>query len=289
MLHNVTFLCLEEEYMHLLHKFSKRNIKIFSILFLIFILIVACFLVKDSITNTSSKQVESPTKVICDTDKDPETIIKEYAAEHGYSVEDYPEKLITLMKKEPKSQQFVLDYPEKAGKKSKVRLGKIDYDQVPLFIQWDTRWGYAPYGNGIVGLDGCGPTCLSMAAVYFLHDKSMTPDYIASFSAENGYYKDGVGTMWSLFNEGAEKLGLKATELPLEKKDMLDALDDGKIIICSVGPGDFTEKGHFILLTGYGDDGFYVNDPNSYNNSEKLWSYSKLSPQIKNLWAVSRK
>ncbi len=279
--------------MHILHNLSKRNVRTFLFIFLIFIIIGVCFFAKHSTQDSSDRQGESSAQIIRDNDKeenkDPETIIKEYADKHGYSVEDYPEKLISLIKKEPESQQFVLDYPAKAGKKSKVHLGRIDYDHVPLFIQWDIRWGYAPYGNGIVGLDGCGPTCLSMAAVYFLHDKSMTPDYIASYSAENGYYKDGVGTMWSLFNEGADELGLKVTELSLAQKDMLDALDDGKIIICSVGPGDFTEKGHFILLTGYEDDGFVVNDPNSYRNSEKLWSYSELSPQIKNLWAVSKK
>lgn len=275
--------------MHLLDKFSKRNIRLFSILFLILIVIVVCFFAKHSTQDSTPIQGESSTKEAYEIEKDPETLIKEYAIEHGYSEEDYPEKLITLMKKEPESQDFVLAYPKKAGKRSKVHLGKIDYDKVPLFIQWDTRWGYAPYGNGVVGLDGCGPTCLSMAAVYFTHDKSMTPDYIASYSAENGYYQDGVGTVWSLFTEGAKDLGLNVRELSLERKAMINALDDEKIILCSVGPGDFTAKGHFILIVGYEDDGFIVNDPNSYNNSEKLWSYSKLSPQIKNLWAVSKK
>lgn len=275
--------------MQVLHKPLKRKFITFLIIFLILIIICLCLFEKNNTQDSPNLQGESSTTVVYKTPKNPETIIKEYAVDHGYSEEDYPEKLMSLMKKEPESQDFVLAYPENAGKRNKVHLGRIDYSKVPLFIQWDTRWGYAPYGNGVVGLDGCGPTCLSMAAVYFLHDKKMTPDYIAKFSAEKGYYMDGVGTMWSLFNEGAEELGLNVTELSLEKKVMLNALDEGKIIICSVGPGDFTSKGHFILIVGYEDDGFRVNDPNSYNNSEKLWSFSKLSPQIKNLWAVSKK
>ena len=32
---------------------------------------------------------------------------------------------------------------------------------------------------------------------------------------------------------------------------------------------------------------FRVNDPNRRANSEKLWSYETLEPQIRNLWAIS--
>lgn len=276
------------------YKPIKRNIIILLLLFSVIILCVGSlfgFSQDDILSRKGESAPEAITieEKITDEYKSPEEILYEYAGEHGYSIEDYPEKLIKLINKEPESLGFVLDYPEKAGEKKKVRLGKIDYDKVPLFIQWDTRWGYAPYGNGVIGLDGCGPTCLSMAAVYFLHDRSMTPDYIASYAADNGYYMDGVGTVWSLFGKGADALGLNCSEISNDKNSMISALDDGKIIICSVGPGDFTVKGHFILVTGYEDDGFSVNDPNSYNNSQKLWRFKKLSPQIKNMWAVSKK
>ena len=55
-----------------------------------------------------------------------------------------------------------------------------------------------------------------------------------------------------------------------------------------MGPGDFTTTGHFIVLTGIGDNGdVLVNDPNSKKNSEKSWSIEKLIPQIRNLWTYS--
>ena len=61
---------------------------------------------------------------------------------------------------------------------------------------------------------------------------------------------------------------------------------DGRpAIICSVRPGDFTTTGHFILLAGLEEGGIRVNDPNSPQNSEKLWAYETLEPQIRNLWA----
>ena len=67
---------------------------------------------------------------------------------------------------------------------------------------------------------------------------------------------------------------------------MKQALDQGSVIICSMRPGDFTTTGHFILLRGYDENGFLVNDPNSRKNSEKQWNYDALSGQIKCLWEI---
>ena len=68
---------------------------------------------------------------------------------------------------------------------------------------------------------------------------------------------------------------------------MKTALDHGKLIVCSMRPGDFTTSGHYILLYDYDDTGFCVKDPNRVSNSSRTWDYDTLSPQIKNLWTIS--
>ncbi len=68
---------------------------------------------------------------------------------------------------------------------------------------------------------------------------------------------------------------------------MKSALDQGQPIICSMGSGDFTTQGHFILIRGYNEDGFLVNDPNCVARSNQAWSFEKLQGQVKNLWAYS--
>ena len=90
-----------------------------------------------------------------------------------------------------------------------------DYEQpedFPLFLQWDTRWGYMPYGsNGTVGSSGCGPTCLSMAVFYLTGNRECTPDVIAQYSLDNGYYIDTVGTAWALLDNYPTEFGLTVT------------------------------------------------------------------------------
>ena len=66
---------------------------------------------------------------------------------------------------------------------------------------------------------------------------------------------------------------------------MESALRGGRLIICVVGPGDFTTSGHFIVITGMQDGQFTVNDPNSTQRSSMLWDYETLEPQISNLGA----
>lgn len=168
---------------------------------------------------------------------------------------------------------------------AKIMRGGIDAETgVPLFLQTDERWKDTPYGNSTVGISGCGPTCLSMVFTALTQNQSMTPDAVAQFSEQNGYYVDGVGTSWSLMSSGAKKLGLKVKEVPLSEEIIADKLSNGYPIICSVTQGDFTNEGHFIVLTAYDNGIIRVNDPNSEVNSRKSWSYDRLKGQISAMW-----
>ena len=204
--------------------------------------------------------------------------------------DQYPERLLESLARNPELLDFALDYPKKRGtSNSKIDLsGKYQSGQIPLLIQWDEDWGYVPYGDGIIGLDGCGPTCLSMVAVGLTGDSSLNPKAVAEFSEKNGYLDAKTNsTLWTLMSEGAQKLGLNSREIPLNETRMASELSEGHPIICSLFPGDFTAVGHFIVLCDYKDGKFSIKDPNSRIRSGEAWSYEKLKPQIRNLWAFS--
>ena len=136
--------------------------------------------------------------------------------EHIKSSGDYPEILIETAEKCPQTIDFVYAYPEKHGKRFDIDLtADARLDTVPLFIQWDERWGYEPYGSGYIGTSGCGPTCLSMAAVYLTKNPEYSPLFVARMAEENGYCVPGNGSSWTLISEGSALLGLSAAELPL--------------------------------------------------------------------------
>ena len=169
-----------------------------------------------------------------------------------------------------------------------MTLSGVDWQSgVPLFLQWDPRWGYEKYGRDFLAVTGCGPTCLAMAGYYLTGSPNMNPGEIAAFAERNGYYAEGSGSSWTLISKGSSRLGLKATELPLVKKKMMDALEQGQPVILALRAGDFTTTGHYIVLTGVQDGMFTVNDPNSIIRSQQIWSYEQLEGQIRNIWAIS--
>jgi len=214
-----------------------------------------------------------------------EVKVKTFAEENGLFFAQYPKSLIELLERNPETEEFVLQYPLR--QESLPELSGFDRERVPLFLQWDPMWGYEKYGSDFLAVTGCGPTCLAMAGYYLTGSKNMNPAEIAVFAEENGYYASGYGSSWTLISQGSARLGLTATELPLVKKKMVDAVEAGNPVILAMGAGDFTTTGHYIVLTGVEDGQFRVNDPNSIENSGKLWSYEQLESQIRNIWEIS--
>lgn len=204
--------------------------------------------------------------------------------------EQYPEKVIDLVLKNPETIPFALDYIEQYPSNDTDKDIDVTKDykegEIPLFLQWDKRWGYDKYSGRAMGFTGCGPTALSMVVMGLTGDISKHPKVLADFATNEGYAVEGFGSSWSLMSEGAKKFGLAVDRLTLSEKVIKNTLEAGKPIIAVMGPGDFTQKGHFIVMTGMTDDGkVKVNDPNSMKNSQQEWDIDVFMKQTKNLWA----
>ena len=199
--------------------------------------------------------------------------------------EEYPDNVLRMVCQNEETLNFAVDYPEKKDSEPAATVGDVTEGVVPLLIQWDRRWGYAPYGSStIVAVSGCGPTCIAMVACGLTGRNDITPAKVASYSANNGFLTESRDTSWDLMTYGAEEYGITGTELGLDEEAMANQLAAGHPIIASMGPGDFTASGHFIVLTGYVNGFFTVNDPNSIVRSGETWGFERLKGQIVNLW-----
>ena len=228
----------------------------------------------NNISESGNSGVNNVKKIKESKEESAKDVIKNYAEKHGYILEDYPENIKKLFERNKETKDFVLKYPEKKGKAYDIDFSKYKKTtEVPLFMQWDQRWGYYTYAGDCMGITGCGPTCLSMVAVYVTGNIKYTPKMIADFAMKNGYADEENGSSWSLISEGGRQLGMQVIEIPLDEQRVKDNLEVGNPIICVVGPGDFTTQGHFIVLTKYKDGKVSVNDPNSKANSNKQWVF----------------
>lgn len=208
---------------------------------------------------------------------------------HRLNEDGIPYSLVEFGQKYPEAQGFVDDYPEKGQEHHDIDLkDEVHEGEIPLFIQWDERWGYEIYGSDFLAITGCGPTCLSMVVCGLTGETDFDPLKAARFSEENGYYVPGTGTDWKLMTTGAEQKGLHAEPGVAEERYLREKLENGMPLICSMLPGDFTYTGHFIVMKGIDADGnVLVNDPNSRINSGKSWSIETLLPQINGIWSYS--
>ena len=197
-----------------------------------------------------------------------------------------PESLSELAERQPEAYNVAKDYKKYANKDISIDISdEVKEGKIPLFIQWDKRWGYRDYGGNYMALNGCGPTCLSMVYCGLKGDTEWNPWKVAQWSSEHGYYVPGSGTAWSLMSEGAAQLGLQVMEAKPDADTITEELAKGKVIIACMGPGDFTTQGHFIVLTKVTGSGkIVVNDPNSKKRSKQTWDVDRLVGQMKDMW-----
>lgn len=143
---------------------------------------------------------------------------------------------------------------------------------VVYYNQTDARWGNEMYGkSGTIGASGCGPTALAIA-VASLTDHQVTPYDVAQWSVENGYRCEGNGSYHNLIPNGGAHYGLTVTGIGNDGKKLVEALQEGKLVIAIMSKGHFTRSGHFIVLRGVTEEGnILVADPASVKRSNQEW------------------
>ena len=200
-------------------------------------------------------------------------------------MDSMPKALLMDLAVNPEMISFVVNFPDGYSENREIRDVEMQL-KCPLFLQWDPRWGYDPYGDGsTIAVSGCGPTALAMVATALTQEK-ISPAEIAAYAMDNQYYLSGVGTMWSLMTKGAKQFGLSSEHIYWGESLMREKLRAGEFLILSMKAGDFTLNGHFIVIYDCDEEGFYVNDPMCIYRSKQVWTYERLKDQIKGVWAL---
>ena len=143
---------------------------------------------------------------------------------------------------------------------------------VVYYNQTDARWGNESYGKtSTIGRAGCGPTALAIAVASLTNNK-VTPYDVAQWSVANGGLCEGSGSYHSLIPNGGRHYGLTVTSIGRDGKQLVEALQSGKLVIAIMSKGHFTSSGHFIVLRGVtAEDKLLVADPASVKRSNKEW------------------
>lgn len=144
--------------------------------------------------------------------------------------------------------------------------------ELVYFNQGEEPWADALFGPDPIRGFGCGPTAMAMV-VSSLGEETVDPAQMAQLAYEAGYCAPGSGSYLSIVQGMGRAFGLRAescgTVSAAELRQMLAA---GQLLVALMGPGHFTDGGHFIVLRGVTLTGqVLVADPNSRERSLALW------------------
>ncbi len=168
------------------------------------------------------------------------------------------------------------------------------------FSQKDPRWkDYLWGGSDPMSVYGCGPTAMAMIANAFGDRGPIIPVTMAEWCDMNGQRGAHAGSNHSIVMTALPEFGLtvESMQSSLTTEAMCDALRNGCVLVALVGPGYFTDGGHFIVIRGINDDGTVnIADPASAEHTRTPYDPAFILGELKSaasdaggpLWSVSQ-
>ncbi len=201
---------------------------------------------------------------------------------------------VRLIKKDNKT--LVLECPEqqKMNKLDYALMGTVNNEVIKLskgfyISQNDEKFEKMAYGSSNVKVAGCGIVSLTMALNYVSEKEIVKLEDVLKWAQENNMYIDGVGSSWSLISGFAKTVPVNCEQIYINSlESFCSSLEEGEVYIASMGKGNFTQSGHFIVITKTEDAKVSVLDPASICRSLKKWDAQTVFEQSnKCFWKIS--
>jgi biopolymer transport protein ExbD len=210
-----------------------------------------------------------------------------YLAAHADKIEDA--RLIDLALAEPEAVSFVAGAVDATGA-TQAFGASIPQGEYPTLYTFDTRWGYAPYADGMIGSIGSGPVAISMASMGLTGQTTQDPATVAALiSAANA--ATGVSGMDETYLlEHLSDVGLAAAVADPSSEGMYIPLVENLPVIARVreNSGIGSNLSHWILITKLNDDNsISLNDPTSAIASSHSWSLGAVAAQTEAAYQIS--
>lgn len=122
-----------------------------------------------------------------------------------------------------------------------------------------------------------------------INEKEITPVETTKWGVDNNADIQNEQGEITYFDNIAKAYGIECESMELTKENILKNISDGKYMIISMDEGKFGNKGNYIVITGITEDGkIKIADPNSTDNTEKVWDISVFLEEGLKLWGFSK-
>lgn len=151
---------------------------------------------------------------------------------------------------------------------------------MPLWLQTDPQWAYAPYAGGTIGDSGCGLVCAAMALEYMTL-QGVNPLQLADCVGDScltaGVNDPGKFCEW--IKGKFPEFRIESSEIYYELDRALSDVQNGWLVFAGMSGalGDDDYDGHVVMIWRADDAGFWIRDPASGANSSRPFSAEELS------------
>lgn len=213
------------------------------------------------------------------------------------NIELYPDKILQYYYSDSEDFDYVYGYPEHKDDYLTMSFTdeELEAEEIPALYMHDPRWAYVD--DGVVKKCGCGAVCMTMANLYLHHDSAIEPVAVMRFAEANGYKSKILGGIESAhISDVLAGCGFEFTEHNFDldeggsgtlKEEQLKAdLDKENTVIMAAMYGD-TFGSHAIIIRGYDENGFYINDPEEEEKTAQVWDFSVFSKELMRYYELS--
>lgn len=200
----------------------------------------------------------------------------------------YPENVLNYVYDEDEF-EYIYNYPffKDSYKTMSFTEKELNGIEIPALYMNDKRWAYED--NGYIRYSGCAAVSITMANLYLNRSSDIDPVKIMNYADEMDYtVLGGINEIY--INSILEHLGFSYTEHileePLTGPELKALLDNKDSVIMAAMHGD-TFGGHALIVRGYDENGFYINDPASEENTAQPWELSVFENEMSRYWLIS--
>ncbi|MCC6094714.1 MAG: C39 family peptidase [Eubacterium sp.] len=241
--------------------------------------------------SAASQTSQIPTGSTHSTQPSPDTGAAALSSSNGTSADSMSTEAVSAVSSSGKEKMEAVDYHVMLD----TAMGPMLY-----YNQTDPDWGnYLWGGTDPLSTYGCGPTVIAMIANAFGETgEQITPVSMAQWAYDHKEFSPGNGSYHSLIYDALTSYGFTVTSMQdnCTADAISNVLSSGNLIVVLMGPGTFTDDGHFMILRSINPDGTVnIADPNSLDNTMKPFTPDQIISELHSardngapIWSIAR-
>ncbi|MGN1137307.1 MAG: C39 family peptidase [Oscillospiraceae bacterium] len=216
-----------------------------------------------------------------------------YILEH---VDEYPREMLDYYYMNDEFIDIVYNYIEHKDdyKSMSFTDEELNSGTIPNLYMEDYRWCYESIGGRPIFSGGCAVVSISMISLGLSDGTYYDPVQVSRKAeevgasgfmggvrnSEIGNVLNAVELQYNSYNFDPDEGGSGAPD----EEQMKEILDKGRPLLLNFKGETFGS--HSLVIRGYDENGFILNDPASEEKSAKTWTFDELAPEILRYWEV---